>query len=581
MPAANMITSVTIRRFKQLQELTIPLTQLTLLVGANNSGKSSILQAIHFAVSLSQSAKLAGGVSWKNDQYELSLNPAQLLYTPIADVMALATGGKLAEAKAQQQVEVILRSSNGQNATVAISRGRNRNVAISITGRSLGEQLQDIAKPFSVYAPGLAGVPKEELYMSAGRVQRIVARGDANLVLRNVLWMLKRNSEQWSRFQDDISAIFPGVSLEVTFNDQTDEYIKAEFSRDDGPMLPLDAAGTSLLQAAQLLSYVALFQPQILVLDEPDSHLHPNNQRRFCRLIADLAESRGFQIVMSTHSRHMLDALKKTSSLIWINGGKIVEGAESEVASLLLDLGALDSVDYFADGQLKYLVATEDQDTSQLEAILWSSGFSQEDTEVVSYSGCTKIDAATVLGAFIKSKASNVVVIVHRDRDYLVPEDVDKYCEQLETYGLFPFVTDGNDTECYYLSADHLAELNPGVTKARIEELIEQAVREARDVTIKAIVNIRTQDAFRKRATTNTQVNHGEIALAATKDFDENPRGFVRGKEAIGRLKALIQQELRQNPRIVVPSQYLAVDRLKRILEDAGEPSAVEEVESP
>ncbi len=578
MPADKMITSVTIRRFKQLQDITIPLTPLTLLVGANNSGKSSILQAVHFAVSLSQSAKLAGGVNWKNDQYELSLNPAQLLYTPIADVMALATGGKLAESKLQQ-VEVILNSSNGNSATVAISRGRNRNVAISITGRSLGEQLQDMANPFSVYAPGLAGVPKEELYMSAGRVQRIVARGDANLVLRNVLWMLKRLPAQWSRFKDDMSAIFPGVSLEVTFNDQTDEFITASFSRDDGPMLPLDAAGTSLLQTAQLLSYVALFQPQILVLDEPDSHLHPNNQRRFCRLIADLAESRSFQIMMSTHSRHMLDALKRTSSLVWINGGKIVEGAESEVASLLLDLGALDSVDYFADGQLKYFVMTEDHDTSQLKAILWSSGFPKEDTEVASYSGCTKVDSATLLGSFIKSKANNIVVVVHRDRDYMTDEDVSQYCASLEKHSLIPFVTDSNDVECYFLNADHLAECNPGVTKDRVVELIDQAILEAKDATIKAIVNLRTQDAFRKRGTNQKQVDHGEIAVTATKEFDANPEGVVRGKEALGRLKSLIQQELKQNPMVVVPSKYLILERLQRIAESPAEPFDSENVE--
>jgi len=573
----KMIKSVTIRRFKQLQELTIPLTQLTLLVGANNSGKSSILQAVHFAISLSQSAKLAGGVSWKNDTYELSLNPAQLLYTPIADVMALATGGKLAEAKAQQQVEVILLDASGQRVTVAISRGRNRNVAISIKGRTLGEQLQNLAKPFSVYAPGLAGVPKEELYMSAGRVQRIVARGDANLVLRNVLWMLKRSPDQWNLFREDIAAIFPGITIEVSFNDQTDEYIKAEFSRDDGPMLPLDAAGTSLLQATQLLSYVSLFQPQILILDEPDSHLHPNNQRRFCKHIAELADKRGFQIIMSTHSRHMLDALKRTGNLIWINDGKLVDGAEYEVASLLLDLGALDSVDYFANVQLKYLVMTEDQNTSLLKSLLWSSGFSPDDTEVVSYSGCSKVEAATVLGRFIKSKASSVVVIVHRDCDYLATDDVDKYCEHLAGHGLYPFVTDGNDIESYFLNVDHLSECNPGMEKAKIEELVEQAIKEARDATIKAMVNMRTSDAFKKRSNSNWQVDHGAIALAVTKEFDDNPKGSVRGKEALGLLKAKIQQELKQNPQIALQSQFLAVPQLRKILQDsAAKPDILE-----
>src|SRR5688500_3046020 len=97
------ITSVTIRRFKQLREITLDLKDTTILIGANNSGKSSILQAIHFAVSVAQTAKLVGeGVAWAKDAFELSFNPAQLIYSPIADVLALAYGGSLQEAKADR-----------------------------------------------------------------------------------------------------------------------------------------------------------------------------------------------------------------------------------------------------------------------------------------------------------------------------------------------------------------------------------------------------------------------------------------------------------------------------------------------
>ena len=59
------IKSVIIRRFKQLEKVELALGDATLLIGANNSGKSSILQAIHFAVSIAQSARLVGeDLSW-------------------------------------------------------------------------------------------------------------------------------------------------------------------------------------------------------------------------------------------------------------------------------------------------------------------------------------------------------------------------------------------------------------------------------------------------------------------------------------------------------------------------------------
>lgn len=90
------INTLKIRRFKQIQDATVSLGDVTLLIGANNSGKSSVLQALHFAVSVAQSAKLVGkGVSWAKDKFQLSFNPSQLIYSPVADVMSLATGGQL------------------------------------------------------------------------------------------------------------------------------------------------------------------------------------------------------------------------------------------------------------------------------------------------------------------------------------------------------------------------------------------------------------------------------------------------------------------------------------------------------
>lgn len=192
------ITSVTIRRFKRLEAVQVSLDDSTLLIGANNSGKSSILQAIHFAVSISQSARLIGeGLAWRNDAFELSFNPAQLIYSPVADVLSLATGGTLQEPR-PTQIEIEFLSDDASRCTVGLRRGRNRNIAVSIVGRQLGERFMDLEHPFTIYAPGLAGVPKEERYLSPGVVRRIVARGDANLALRNVLRMLRADGPSWA-----------------------------------------------------------------------------------------------------------------------------------------------------------------------------------------------------------------------------------------------------------------------------------------------------------------------------------------------------------------------------------------------
>ena len=412
------LESVTIRRFKRLQEVIIPLTESTIIVGANNAGKSSVLQAIHFAVAVAQSSKLAGGVSWAADKYELSISPIQLLYSPVADVLSLASGGTLVEDRAQR-IQIQFNEAGGISSTVSIRRGRNRNIAIEILGRDLGERLQNLANPFSVYAPGLAGVPREESYLPLSIIRRVVARGDANLALRNVLFQLSRDTDKWEQFLGDMRTLFPHIAMSVDFNDQTDEHIRATFATSGGPRLPLDAAGTSILQASQILSYVALFQPRILILDEPDSHLHPDNQRALCDLVFRIAQDRNFQAIISTHSRHVLDASRGRGNLVWLSRGSVQEQTNIETTSVLLDIGALDSADYFVGGQIRCVVATEDQNRDAIRTVLWSSGFKEDETEVVSYSGCSKVEAAIVLGGFLREKAQGITLMVHRDRDYI------------------------------------------------------------------------------------------------------------------------------------------------------------------
>lgn len=551
------IQSITIRRFKRLEEIRLDLGETTLLVGANNSGKSSILQAIHFAVSIAQSARLVGeGVTWRNDAFELSFNPAQLIYSPVADVLSLASGGTLQEPRATQ-IEIEFLEDTGSRCTVGLRRGRNRNIAVSIAGRQLGELLMDLEHPFTVYAPGLAGVPKEERYLSPGVVSRVVARGDANLTLRNVLRMLRADNASWDLFIEDMQSIFDGVTVELNFNENTDENIQAYFQLPGGPRLPIDAAGTSILQASQILAYIALFKPQVLILDEPDSHLHPDNQRALCDLIYRLTSSRGFQAVISTHSRHVLDTMKNQSAVFWLTKGAIVQNEDLNATSMLMDLGALDSVDYFADGEVRCVVATEDADKSPLAAVLWSNGFVEDDTEIASYTGCTKADAALVLGAFLATKAPHVRLAVHRDRDYLSSGACTAFTQRLNQAHVAAFLTDGNDIESYFINAEHLSALNPAATVARIEELIGQATQETAEKSVAALVNQRTQEAFKVRQEGGPVPNHGAIAVEAQADYAADPARYRRGKVVLGRLQALLQQELGNNPRVFHPSAHL------------------------
>ena len=54
------ISKIRIRSFKNIEDVTLDLDDMNLLVGGNNAGKSSFIQGIHFTISALRSAKMHG-----------------------------------------------------------------------------------------------------------------------------------------------------------------------------------------------------------------------------------------------------------------------------------------------------------------------------------------------------------------------------------------------------------------------------------------------------------------------------------------------------------------------------------------
>ncbi|WP_277867914.1 AAA family ATPase [Candidatus Synechococcus calcipolaris] len=328
-----MLSSVSIQRFKNLKDITICLDKVNILVGGNNSGKSSILQAIQFAVSIAQTTNLEN-IKWVQNRLPTSLSHLQLIYSPLRDVSALAMGGTLEERREKAIFIQLEEWDTTCASTVVIRKGRNRNITVAIEGKALGIKLQEIEDPFSIYVPGLAGIPNVEEYKNPGIVRKAAARGDANNVFRNILWLLKQNSDSWQKFLDDFYSVFPDKNIDVNFSPDRDDHIMCTVKNSEKD-LPIDSVGTGVLQAIQILSYVNLYKPKLLLLDEPDAHLHPNNQRKLAKILVKLSESRDFQVVLTTHSRHILDELSGSAKIHWISDGNRVEDENFDVVKVL------------------------------------------------------------------------------------------------------------------------------------------------------------------------------------------------------------------------------------------------------
>lgn len=551
-----MIQRLSIENFKSFTEFECSFASFSIIVSTNNSGKTSILQAIHVLTSLVQAHGLRNRQS--TEQFVLGLQ--QLLYLPTSQVSAITPIN--APLGTITKISVDLRSSEHATETVtaAIQFRPDDSVEVTLTNPAALEPLRDLANQYAIHLSGFPGLADDEGFVGFGALRRSVVRGHAHLFLRNALRELSEDRVTWQDFSRTVRDVFPDVDLEVKYDPKVDEQVTVMLNRGVAK-LPLDASGTGTIHAIHILAYLFLFKPRVLLLDEPDSHLHPDNQRRMVRALWQFSEKGYTQVIATTHSRHVLDAKPEPAKLLVVSSGKLVKEAGEQPATLLMELGAIDDMELLSSGKVKCVVATEDTNIEEIEHVVFSSGFVRDETLICSYAGCSKIDLAVVLSTFIRQYAPGVSLVIHRDRDYLPEADILKARAELEKVGINFFVTTGSDIETHYLLASHVVTAHPTLSPQQATEAVDRAIERGKGESIKAYIRARTGLALRERNKKDDRAkfpDFGEIAVACHKDVENSPRSYVYGKHTLGLLKSELQVILKSNANLYIDSPYLA-----------------------
>lgn len=553
----RMIKQIRIERFKSIESATLDLARINVLVGANNAGKSSILQALQFSTSVAQTAKLyTQGIKFdKEGIWATSVYPDQLIYSPVKDPYALSKGGILKE-DIDKCISVAFTETGDECVTATFRKGKNKNIAARFEGKTVGEHLASLENPFCMYVPGLAGIPFEEEIRTVAVIRKIAAKGDSNTVFRNVINLLSKEHSKWERFLLDLKNIFPEIELDVKADPNTNGFIDIKFRLNEtDPLLPIDLAGTGVLQAIQIAAYVDYFQPALLLLDEPDSHLHPDNQRSLATLLISLSDRTETTIIISTHSRHLMSALHDDAKFFLVKNG-VVSNSDYNHYMGLLELGALDEYDHIKNGDLKYIILTEDSSMDSrkyLRGVLEGSGYSKDEFQIYSYNSVSQIDSAKMFASFLLDINPNMKIIIYRDRDGLYDDEINTLKQKIEFDSRVKCVVAYyNDIEMYYCNANHLVRIcnSLGLTLAEQEAavLIAEAMNEAEEDSKQKFYNHRMTKANRERQDTGRAMLQAEAAFAADRMV------FAYGKKVAGLLKAKLQQRFGRNIDIYQPT---------------------------
>jgi len=157
-----------------------------------------------------------------------------------------------------------------------------------------------------------------------------------------------RASEIHQRVRDDINAIFKDLNISMEFdtrNGKGDLF----FRNKKGEKISIDdlSTGEKTLISKILYLYIKEIEDSIILIDEPELSLHPSWQNKILKLYEKFAKDNNCQIIIATHSPHIIGSAKNEYIRLLTEDGVIDDFSKSyglEFSKILTDIMGIDSL---------------------------------------------------------------------------------------------------------------------------------------------------------------------------------------------------------------------------------------------
>ena len=292
-----MLQSVTIENFKSFERATLPLAPLTLLIGANASGKSNAIEAMQL-------------LAW----LALGRSPADLLYAVRERELSLRGGfGDIAipdrEMKLGCTVEALRKGSSAPVDYELCLRLADDGLKLTSESPLTPEGREQIAFTFASIL-FLDPEPRRMREYSFWGELSLKRDGSA---LSSVLHSLTEHAEIKRRILEIIRSLPEQDVSDISFIETPrGEFMVRLHETFGGHVMPRDAALLSdgtLRVLAIAASLFSVLEGSTVVIEEIDNGVHPSRAEHLLSQVQQVARERNLRVLLTTHNPALLDAL--------------------------------------------------------------------------------------------------------------------------------------------------------------------------------------------------------------------------------------------------------------------------------
>ncbi len=377
-----MLTKLTVRNFKRFRQVEVELGNPVVLIGPNNSGKTTALQALAlWETGLRRWNEKRGGKQTPKQRPAVAINRRDLVAIPVPfanllwrDLHVRDVNRTPAGAQNTKNIRIDIEVegvSGGHVWNCGLEFDYANEESLYCRPLRLSEEKNPPRMPVPeetsdvrvAYLPPMSGLADREFEKQSGEVRMLIGQGRTAEVLRNLCWRISqddRNGRQhWENLVQRIHQLF-GVTLDVPDYTENNEVI-LKYRDASGVELDLSSAGRGLHQTLLLLAYMTANPGSVLLLDEPDAHLEILRQRQIYRVLTEVAREQGNQIIAASHSEVVLrEAAAKDVVVAFVGRPHRINDQGSQVMKALRDIGFEDYYQAEQKGWVLYLEGPTD-----------------------------------------------------------------------------------------------------------------------------------------------------------------------------------------------------------------------------
>ena len=503
-----VLVRVRLLRYKGFADFMLYLGDTSLLVGPNNAGKTTLVQALRLAASLLRYARrrnardafsddVFGDPRWVQGHLLGSVGARELSWFKDENLrheFREQPTGLEVSFKNHARLRAIWPLDGPAFFYVEKSPGTIARTPTAVAAWT----------PTVGVVPTLVPVEHREEVLSADYVKESIGTRLTSRHFRNQLSLLRGEGpdrfQEFERFVYEHTPEITKLSLIDTYapgSHELDLYFTEASTHSEKEIY---WAGDGLQIWLQVLLHIwRNLDKDVLVLDEPDVFLHPDLQRRLVTLLDEV----NAQVVIATHAPEML-AEAARDSVIWVDRTlrrSRRPKATPELARLTETLGSGFNLGLARALRSKAVLFVEGKDMKVLRNLARAAGTDRVRAErglaVVALGGFSnwhQVEPFAWLSRDLLGDSVKIYVVL--DRDYRPDEKVHELQSSLADYDVHAHVWRRKELESYLLIPEVMARVT-GLELALITDLFDRAVAATRVAAQANFVAQRQQSADR------------------------------------------------------------------------------------